>query len=299
LHIPDGFLTNRIALSFNALSVAGIVYAARRLDLHSSGRMIPTMGVLSAFVFAAQMINFPVLGGTSGHLVGGALLAVLLGPMAGFLAMASVVVAQALFLQDGGLVALGANLFSIGAVPCWSGYVAYRLLAGRGRARKRIAMAGFAAGWISLVLSALSCAFLLSASGVIPLRIGLPAMAGYHAVIGLAEGALTAGVLSFLYRVRPDLLDQGGALRGFADWAWALIFALIPFAVLAVAGTSELPDPLQRLLDSPTNQAALSERLLSAERLQGYIGVGAALILVIMLAYLAHRIIQDSKRPHH
>jgi cobalamin biosynthesis protein CbiM len=116
MHVPDGFLANRIAVSLDALSGASILYAARRVERELSGRMISIMGVLSAFIFASQMLNFPIFGGTSGHLVGGALLGILLGPMAGLLTMATVIIAQALFLQDGGLVALGANVFNMGAI---------------------------------------------------------------------------------------------------------------------------------------------------------------------------------------
>ena len=117
MHLPDGFLTNRVAYSLDVLSLASILFAARRVKQEVSARVVPVMGVFSAFVFVAQMLNFPLLGGTSGHLVGGALLGIVLGPMAGFLTMSTVVIAQALFLQDGGLVALGANLFNIAAIP--------------------------------------------------------------------------------------------------------------------------------------------------------------------------------------
>jgi len=127
MHIPDGFLSGRIWLSLDALSSVTVLYAARRLRVQASGHTVPLMGVLSAFVFAAQLLNFPVLGGTSGHLVGSALLAVLLGPLAAFLTMVTVLIAQALFLQDGGLAALGANIFNIAAVPVLSGCGIFRL----------------------------------------------------------------------------------------------------------------------------------------------------------------------------
>jgi cobalt/nickel transport system permease protein len=299
MHIPDGFLTNRIALSLDAISGAGILYAARRLRVEAAGRLIPIMGVLSAFVFAAQMLNFPILGGTSGHLIGGALLAILLGPMAGFMTLATVIIAQALFLQDGGLVALGANLFNIGAVTTWSGYCAYRLLNGSGANRKRLMVAAFAAGWLSLMLSAVSCALQLALSGVIPLAVGLPAMCGYHALIGLIEGALTAGVLSFVTRVRPDLVRPADALRGFADWAGAVVFVAIPYVILILAGGSNLPDPLEKLLAASGTrggeQGILARDLLSPERLQSYAGLAAVFILVIALIYLAGSLLQEKK----
>ena len=195
MHIPDGFLTNRIAGSLDVVSGATILYASRRVRVDFSGRMVPVMGVLAAFVFAAQMLNFPILGGTSGHLVGGALLAILLGPMAGFLTMSTVVIAQALFLQDGGLVALGANVFNICAVTCFSGYAIFRFLGGGSSGGKRLFLIGFISAWASLLFSSACCALEIGISGAIPLRIGLSTMVGYHMVVGIIEGMLTAGVL--------------------------------------------------------------------------------------------------------
>lgn len=300
MHIPDGFLSNKMWLALDALSGASILYAARRLRLEASARIVPLMGVLSAFVFAAQLLNFPVLGGTSGHLVGGALLAILLGPLAGFLTMATVLIAQALFLQDGGLAALGANIFNIGAVTSFSGYGLFRLLAGSPPRERRLAWAGFVSGWASLVLSAVCCALELGLSRAIPLEVGLPAMAGYHAIIGLAEGGLTAGVLVFLARVRPDLIKGTSDLRmGLADWAVALGFVALPVLVLILAGSSSLPDPLERLLSSagamtePRNDAG---DLLSPDRYPEYLRAAAILVVGTALVYLVARLVQGRSR---
>src|SRR5512140_3233924 len=170
MHIPDGFLSNRIALSMDVLSGATVLYASRRVTIERAGRMVPIMGVMAAFVFAAQMLNFPVLGGTSGHLVGGALLSVLLGPMAAFLTMATVIIAQALFMQDGGIVALGANLFNIGAITSFSGFALFRIVSGNSAGPRRTSVAAFVAGWGSLMISAVCCSMQLALSGVVPLR---------------------------------------------------------------------------------------------------------------------------------
>jgi cobalt/nickel transport system permease protein len=267
MHLPDGFLTNRVALSLDALSGVSILCAARRLKLELFSRIIPIMGVLSAFVFAAQMLNFPVFGGTSGYLVGGALLAILLGPMAGFLTMATVVIAQALFLQDGGILAIGANVFNIGAITVFSGYLVFHLLGAPEDRGRRLTLASFAAGWISVVLSAAACALQLGLSGVVPMRIGLPAMTGYHAVIGVIEGALTAGVMSFLARVRPDLLKRDFSPGfGIADWIGGLALVALPIAILILAGSSSLPDPMQALLEGPSSRVEQVEGLLSSNR---------------------------------
>ena len=252
MHVPDGFLTNRIALSLDALSAASVLYAARCAKLEVSARAIPVMGVLSAFIFGAQLLNFPVMGGTSGHLIGGALLGIVLGPMAGFLTMATVIIAQALFLQDGGLVALGANLFNIGAVSSFVGFLIYRITGAPVRPGKYLAVAGFFAGWVSVVASAAACGIELGLSGAVSLRIGLPVMIGYHSVIGIIEGLLTAAILSLLARVRPDLLKRDfGAIHGLADWAGGIVLVASPLAILALAGASSLPDPLQALLVAP------------------------------------------------
>jgi cobalt/nickel transport system permease protein len=282
MHLPDGFLTNRVALSLDVLSGTGIFYAAWRLKRDLSSRLVPIMGVLSAFIFVAQMLNFPIFGGTSGHLIGGALLGILLGPMAGLLTMATVVIAQALFLQDGGLVALGANLFNIGAITVFTGYLCYRMLGAPEVPGKMLALAGFAAGWISTVLSAAACALELGLSGAVPLAIGLPAMAGYHALIGIVEGILTAAVLSFLARVRPDLLKRD--LRpglAAADWAGGLILVAIPLAILLLAGSSSLPDPLQGLIEGAPAPESAPGILQSAAR---YADLDRVLIYLGLLA---------------
>jgi cobalt/nickel transport system permease protein len=282
-------LTNRIAVSLDAVSGISILYAARRAKVDLSGRMVPIMGVLGAFVFAAQMLNFPILGGTSGHLVGGALLAILLGPMTGFLTMATVVIAQALFLQDGGLIALGANIFNIGAISCFSGYFFYKILGGRTTGGKRMLFAGFVAGWGSLIVSSASCAFQMGLSGAIPLRIGLPTMLGYHAIVGIVEGTLTAGVLKFLFKVRPDLLKINGTGRfGWADWIGGVVFVAVPVLILVLAGSSKLPDPLEGMLaaSQPAMGRTEPEKLYSAARYLDYLVRAGIFLALVALGFL-------------
>ena len=291
MHIPDGFLTNRIAVSLDVISGAGILYAARRLKVDFAGRMVPIMGVLAAFVFAAQLLNFPILGGTSGHLIGGSLLAILLGPMAASLTMATVIIAQALFLQDGGLIALGANIFNIGTITCFSGYAVYKLLGGGKSGGKRLLIAGFLAGWVSLMISSACCALELGVSGAIPLRFGLTVMLGYHAIVGVFEGILTAGVLSLLFKVRPDLLKIDKLSRfGLPDWIGAIVLVAIPAYILVMAGSSSLPDPLQKLLATSTTPAeagVASGTLSSAARYTDYLVRAAIFVLLIAFGFLA------------
>lgn len=292
MHIPDGFLTNRLAVALDVVSGASILYAARMAKIDYAHRMVPIMGVLGAFVFAAQMLNFPILGGTSGHLIGGSLLAILLGPLAGSLTMATVIIAQALFLQDGGLIALGANIFNIGAVPALSGYAVFRLLRGFSGGR-RLLWAGFLAGWSSLMLSAACCALLMSLSGAIPLRIGLTTMLGYHAIVGIVEGMLTAGVLSFLHTVRPDLLAMNESRQfRMPEWIGAIVFVAIPLGILIAAGSSSFPDPLQKLLAvSPLAPEAASgaATLFSSSRYADYLVRAGVFLLLIGLAVVVNR----------
>ncbi len=294
MHIPDGLLTNRMAISLDAVSGAGVLFAAARVKLEEAGPRVPMMGVLAAFVFAAQMLNFPILGGTSGHLIGGALLGIVLGPVAGFLTMATVVIAQALFLQDGGLVALGANVFNIAGVTTFGGYAVFRLLGGARAAGRALPVAAFLAAWVSLLLSAAACSLQMALSGAIALRVGLPAMVGYHALIGLVEGALTAGVLTFLARVRPDLMEANSQVRlRIADWIGALVLVAIPCVILALAGASSLPDPLQKLLANPRMEEGLeAQNLMSAGRFGEYLLRSAVFVGLIGLAYITSRLVR-------
>jgi cobalt/nickel transport system permease protein len=299
MHIPDGFLTNRLALSLDVISGAGIAYAARMAKVDFSNRMVPIMGVLGAFVFAAQMLNFPILGGTSGHLIGGSLLAILLGPLAGSLTMATVIIAQALFLQDGGLVALGANVFNIGMVTSLSGYSVFRLLGGSSGGGKRLLWAGFFAGWFSLMISAACCAFEMGLSGAIPLHVGMTTMLGYHAIVGVVEGMLTAGVLNFLKKVRPDLMELDGSQRfGIAEWIGAILFVAIPLGILIAAGSSGFPDPLEKLLKATPvlpDSGGGGETLFSSARYVDSIIKALIFLLLIGMAVLVNRIARRRK----
>jgi len=216
LHAPDGFFSLPVAVAGYVVSGAVVVLAARLAGRKLQERTVPLMGVMAAFVFAAQMLNFPVAGGTSGHLVGGALLAVLLGPWAAVLVMTAVVGLQALIFQDGGLVVLGVNVFNMGVLTTLGGYAAYRgvrLVIG---GRRGLLVGGFAAAWLSVLASAVAAAFELYLSGTSPLAVALPAMAGVHALIGLAEGAITVAALSFILSVRRDLLGMPPARSGEA-----------------------------------------------------------------------------------
>ena len=218
--------------------------------------------------------------------------------MAGFLTMATVIVAQAVFLQDGGLLALGANLFNIGAVTVFSGYALFHLM-GAPQQGRRLPVAGFIAGWTSVVLSAVCCGLELGLSGAVPLQVGLMAMTGYHAVVGLVEGALTAGCLTFLARVRPDLLaPESGTRFGWAEGVGGLVLITIPAAILVLAGGSSLPDPLQALLAGPRAVGIQGSAPSSAGSELNRMLLYPALFAVCVIAYLAGRWVRLRKgRP--
>jgi cobalt/nickel transport system permease protein len=244
LHIPDGFLSIGVSLVFWALAILFVGVALRNTRGELGERQIPLMGVMAAFIFAAQMINFPVAGGTSGHLLGGALAAIVLGPWAGILVMTTVISVQALVFQDGGLVVMGANIFNMGILTALIGYGLYRGAAGRGNAA-RLGIAGVAA-WLSVVAGALLTAFQLWLSGTSALRIVFPAMLGVHMLIGIGEALITVAALAFVLRTRPDLLSAGQEKRG--GMGWVVVGALMALAVVIVSPwASADPDGLERV----------------------------------------------------
>ncbi|HEX78054.1 MAG TPA: energy-coupling factor ABC transporter permease [Dehalococcoidia bacterium] len=208
MHIPDGFLNVATAASTYMVSAGGVGFALKEVGRKLGEKHIPLVGVTGAFIFAAQMLNFPIVGGTSGHLLGAALAAILLGPWTGLLVMSCVLLVQSLLFQDGGLLALGANVFNMGVVGCFVGYFVYRGVASLLRySRKGILTASFVAAWGAVMAASIFCALELAISGTSPLKVALPAMAGFHALIGIGEGAITAAVLSFVLVTRRDLLE--------------------------------------------------------------------------------------------
>ena len=208
LHAPDGFFSLPVAIAGYVVAALVIAWAVRQTNRELNERMVPMMGVMGAFIFAAQMINFPVAGGTSGHLVGGALVAIVLGPWAGILVMTAVVGLQALLFQDGGLAVLGVNLLNMSVVSVLAGYVVYRGVGLVARSPKVALVTGAAMGaWVSVMCSAVLAAFQLSVSGTSPLQLALPALAGVHALIGVGEALITVFALLFIAAARPQLLN--------------------------------------------------------------------------------------------
>ena len=207
MHIPDGFLTAPVWGCAYVVSAAVVGTVANRAGNDLDDLKIPMMGVMGAFVFAAQMINFPVLPGTSGHLVGTVLLMALLGAQPAVLTVTCIVIVQCILFQDGGFTSLGANVLNMAILPVAVGYPVYRgiqkLLAG--------SLAGWLTGaavasWITVLLTAIVATIEITVSGRWPLKESLAIMSGLHAVIGLGEAAITVAVLGFIAKVRPDLV---------------------------------------------------------------------------------------------
>ena len=245
LHIPDGFLSFTVSIICWVITALTISIAVSRSNRSLGERQVPLMGVMAAFIFAAQMINFPVAGGTSGHLLGGTLAAITLGPWAGMLVMTAVIAVQALLFQDGGLLVMGANILNMGLITVAIGYGLYRSVSGGSRTLK-LTVAGIAA-WLSVMAGALFTSLQLWLSGTSQLRIVIPAMLTVHALIGLGEALITVAALTFILRTRPDLLGADSeSAKGSRGWVVAgLAMALLVVFLSPLASVN--PDGLNRV----------------------------------------------------
>jgi cobalt/nickel transport system permease protein len=230
MHIPDGFLSVLVSIVLWAISIGVIGYALRRVGQDLGERQVPLMGVLAAAIFAGQMLNFSVAGGTSGHLLGATLATILLGPWAAIIVMTTVVGIQALIFQDGGLLALGANIFNMAVIGVSVSYFAYTSLKKiMGEQKWGVFVSGFVTAWLSIFIASLAAALELAASGTSPANIAVPAMSGIHALIGIGEGLITVGALVFIYAARRDLIQEGAAAPagGKAIWVVGLGVAIL------------------------------------------------------------------------
>jgi len=245
LHIPDGFLSLIIALIFWAVTIITVGIAISKTNQSLGEKQVPLMGIMAAFIFAAQMLNFPVAGGTSGHFLGGALAAIVLGPWAGIVVMTAVIALQALLFQDGGLLVMGANIFNMGLLTAMIGFGLYRSVIGRGKGL-RLTVAGVAA-WLAVVASALLASLQLWLSSTTRLEIVVPAMLGVHVLIGLGEAVITVAALAFIEQTRPDILNEKAtASKGGRAWIFAGILISL-LAVLLSPLASANPDGLERV----------------------------------------------------
>lgn len=332
MHMANEVLSPAVAYGFIGVSAVGLGVAARAVRRTFHETKVPLMGVMGAFVFAAQMVNFPILSGTSGHLSGGVLLAILLGPHAAALVMAAILTVQCLIFADGGLLALGCNVFNMGIVAPFLGYALYRAILGRAEGEKgpgRLYLASFAGALVGVAASAamVPVQIALSRQLAVPFSLAFPLMVGVHLLIGGVEGLITFAVLAYLVQVRPDVLDV--RVRGKerlsrrAVVASVALFALLVASLLSLVA-SGLPDGLDWLWETkgyvkpaeeahPTMAAVskVQERLAPLPdysagenapsywtSLAGILGSAATLGLVYGLALLVRRRLPAHAHPH-
>lgn len=316
MHMADALLSTPVALTGAAVAVALIVTAGAKIKKTSDSRITPLMGVMGAFIFAAQMLNFSIPGtGSSGHIIGGVLLAALLGPWAGFLTLVSVLIIQCLIFADGGLMALGCNIVNMAAMTALVAYpLVYKPIAGDGRSPRRLSIAAIAACVVGLEAGALLVTLETELSGItaLPTLPFLGVMVSIHLAIGICEGIATAGVLVFIARNRPDVMTRRPDRMNKVSMKRLIVF-FAASALVIVGGlfllASGNPDGLewsiQQITGSPELVADGTSRIAqSAASLQAttsilpdydnYLSgiVGACLVLAVVWAFstlLTHR----------
>ena len=268
MHMADALVSPAVGGAFWAAAAGTIAYCSARVRKDLDDRKVPLMGVLGAFVFAAQMINFTIPAtGSSGHLGGGLLLAILLGPSAAYLTIASVLMIQALFFADGGLLALGCNIFNLGVFPAFIAYpLIYKKLVGRDPRQSRMVAAAILAAIVALQFGSLGVVLQTVLSGVsaLPFDTFLLLMQPIHLGIGVVEGVVTALVVSFIYQARPEILESALQQRPLGDLPIKSLLATFLVATLLIGGVlswfvSENPDGLEWSIAKITGTPELPE----------------------------------------
>lgn len=245
MHIPDGMLTTPVVAAAGAGATGAVAYAVAWTRRHLDQRRIVLMAIMAALVFALQMLNFPVAGGTSGHFAGGAATAVLLGPWASVIVMTTVLFVQAVLFADGGVLALGANVVNLGVLAPFLGYAVWRTVTRVWTGRLGRVSGAFVAAWVATVASAVMVGLEIWMSGRAPLGLVVTSMAAWHALIGIGEGVITAGLVGYVLSVRPDLLEgERGSAAGGRSVALALLCLALAAAALSFLASSS-PDGLE------------------------------------------------------
>jgi len=254
MHMADALISPVVGGVMLAATIGVAAYSIRKVRDELDNKKIPLMGVMGAFVFAAQMVNFSIPGtGSSGHLGGGLLLAILLGPYAGFLTMASVLLIQAFFFGDGGLLAYGSNVFNLGFLTCFIAYpLIYKWFTRKGANAKRIFVATMTAGIIGLQMGALAVVIETVASGKteLPFLGFVAAMQPIHLAIGIVEGLVTAAMVTFIWRAKPEILEKVSTGKPLGAVSIKKVIIAILIAVVLVGGglswfASSNPDGLE------------------------------------------------------
>jgi cobalt/nickel transport system permease protein len=268
--MADALLSPAVGATFWAGTLGTIAYCSKKLKENPDEKLIPLMGVLGAFIFAAQMINFTIPGtGSSGHLGGGMILAIILGPYAAFIVMASVLTVQAFFFADGGLLALGCNIWNLGIYPCFIAYpLIYMPLVKTGSTPERIVMAALISGVVTLQLGAFSVVIqtMLSGRSELPFSTFVMVMQPVHLAIGLVEGVVTAGVINFIRAARPEMLDNVSSTRPLSSnvsmkkiLAGILVTAVLTSGMLSWFASAN-PDGLEWSIEKVFGRPELPEQ---------------------------------------
>lgn len=254
MHMADALLSPAVGGVMWVATASTIAFSAKKVQMNLDDRKVPLMGVLGAFIFAAQMINFTIPAtGSSGHLGGGMILAILLGPYAAFLTIASVLTVQALFFADGGLLALGCNIFNLGIFPCFIAYpFIYKPIVGKSPTPMKIGIGATLAGIVGLQLGALGVVFETVFSGIseLPLNSFLSVMLPIHLAIGLVEGLVTTAVVTFVWKARPEILDISAQTQTLSNISIKNVLIGLSAAAVIVGGAlswfaSSSPDGLE------------------------------------------------------
>ncbi len=288
MHIPDGFLDGKTVVVSAVVATTGLGLAIRQLQRRFSTRRVPLIGLTAAFIFAAQMLNFPVAGGTSGHLIGATLAAVVLGPSAAVLVMSCVLILQCLMFADGGITALGANIVNMALVAPLVGYAVYRLVHRALGSTLRALLTGVAfASWCSTVAASAACAAELSTSGTARWDVVFTAMTGIHAIIGLGEGLITTLVIVTVAHLRPELLEGSTEPPAIPAASWIVAYGLIFAAalVLFVAPfASSWPDGLEKVAETLGFADAAAQQAVLTSPVPDYQvpGIGSSFISTVM-----------------
>lgn len=249
MHVPDGLLNPLTCCATGMISTATVAYALHRVRSDLPPRTVPLMGVTAACLFAAQMVNFPIPGGTSGHLLGGLLAATLLGPWAGLIVMTIVLFVQCLLFQDGGITALGANILNLGVAGSIAGYAIYSLIRRTVGGMRGTLAAGIIGAWFSVQIGAVLCSLELCAGGDFRFTPTLAVMLLFHSLIGLGESLATGLAMAWILRVRPDLIYGQTPTKNLATRTSELMIAGTSIALILAALVSPFastsPDGLE------------------------------------------------------
>ncbi len=254
MHMADALISPAVGGTMLAVTAGIAAYSVKKIQNELDEKKIPLMGVMGAFVFAAQMINFTIpITGSSGHIGGGMLLAILLGPYAGFLTMASILLIQALFFGDGGLLAFGCNVFNMGFYTCFLAYpFIYRWFTRKGKTAGRIFTASMVSVVLGLQLGAFSVVLetLLSGKTELPFGTFVLLMQPIHLAIGVVEGLITAAVVTFVWRARPEIIEKAGVGEALGNISMKKVLTGLAAAVIIIGGAlswfaSANPDGLE------------------------------------------------------